>query len=888
MSLDVSHPALTAARQAIADPSDPTTWFLLTYSPTAQPQVVPLASGPLPVLPAWQTHLEETDQGVLFGYAEIADKGLVLLYLRPDVGGVKRARAIVHSRAIASMYPEYSAIITIADPEELTEELVAERLGLGVPAPVEKEKEKARVEIPAETGSPSRANFSERRKPPPQLSALGLGTPPEPAAVAVPSVEQLKEQDDRNRKPSFTSRLKHTFHRSSPSIEDTPTPTSFSSPSTPASTSSPSNTDKPTPRTPTSPTNPGSPSMGMGMGMGSGRFKAGSLGKVFGKKTATSTSPATTSPSLANPNGFDQLDQPPRPISHDFSPSIDHGPALPPKDSSPSPSPLAPTPTPAPSAPSLHAAHGHSPYPTATPPLLAPPVPAPLVSRDSQTSAASQYHTPLGSPSASPSEEIVPNARSTSLLTPTPLLTPEPAPGGKAGLSPSPSARQVLYDARQKSLDREREIQERFRRDLSEKDAPPGGYVNGQGGGQGQGGGYESSTRLAYDTDTDTEDERVKPTPGERVVVAVPSLDALPVSPVAVDDVPGGAGGATSPGLVGLMGRGAFPSPPPFNGIGRGLPELEPGAETETRETHELEEAQQQAMMRHEMSALHTEQQAEEEVAREAQDPAERQVAEEKARVDGEIEERLRVEYEERVRREREREREREEEEEEERVRREREEEQRERRREVEEEERRLAEEERLRIVAEEEERQRLEEEERVEAERQRLEEEERQRLEEEERARVQAEQERKRVEEEALAAKKRAEEEAEKQKIEVELAKKQAIRDGLLSGKRDGGVMLRGWVTAQTYKSMTWRRRHFQLLPTEMRLFKNESDAKPMQTIFFGPSTTISEAYEESQVKDSFKLVSSAPGKGDEEFFLFTDSAEDKEVVLEGIRLCI
>ncbi|ODN96231.1 hypothetical protein I350_08229 [Cryptococcus amylolentus CBS 6273] len=916
MSLDVSHPALTAARQAVADPSDPTAWFLLQYNPDSPgPQAIPLDSGPLPVLPAWHRHLRETGQGVLFGYVEIANKGLVLVYLPPDVGGVKRARAIVHSRAIANMYPEYSALITIADPDELTEELVSERLGLGVPAPLDK----ARVEIPggdgpnplapglgrgiplqkqrdatpmsaaavgSETGSPSRVNFSERRKPPPQLSALGLGTPsepassspsrapsrspsrppPEPQAVAVPSVEQLKEKekDDRNRKPSFTSRLKNTFHRSSPSIEDTPA-------------SSPSNTDKPTPLTPTSPSSPS---------MGSARFKAASLGKVFSKRRGGTGETPPTSPRADG--GFGE-GEPPRPISHDFSPAP--GPALPPKDTSSisqtSSSPLAP------SAPSLHAVHGHSPYPTATPPGGAPPLlgpPVPLVSRDSTKSeAASYYQTPLGSPSPEDeNEEIVPNARSTSLLTPEAAAPPGGGGGGGGGLSPSPSARQVLYDARQKSLDKEREIQERFRRDLSEKEKDQkddGDDVNGHGQGQGGSDGYESSTRLAYN-DTDTEDERGKPTTEgerERVGVAVPpSLGALPASPV--DDVPGGG---TSPGLV---GRGAFPSPPPPNG--QSLPEVpepEPEPGVEKRETHELEEAQQQAMMRAEMSALHTEQQAEKEVAEEAEDPIEREGAEEKARADGEIEERVRVEYEERVRRERERE-------EEERERRRKEEEARERylaeeerRREEEEEERRLAEEERLRVLAEEEERQRLEEEERAE----------RQRLEEEERARVQAEQERKREEEEALAEKKRAEEaaraekkraeeKAERQRIEDELAKKQAIRDGLLSGKRDGGVMLRGWVTAQTYKSMTWRRRHFQLLPTEMRLFKNEGDAKPIQTIFFGPSTTISEAYEESQVKDSFKVISSLPEKGDEEFFLFTDSAEDKEVVLEGIRLCI
>ncbi|WVQ76120.1 hypothetical protein IAR50_005763 [Cryptococcus sp. DSM 104548] len=930
MSLDTAHPAVDAVRHAIANPADPTAWFLLQYNHLAPgPQVIPLDSGPLPVLPVWQKHLQETDQGVLFGYAEIAAKGLVLVYLTPEVGGVKRARAIVHSRAIASMYPDYSAIITIASPGELTEELISERLGLGVPAPADK----ARVEIPggdgpnplapglgrglppspllqkqrdatpmsaaaSETGSPSRVNFTERRKPPPQLSALGLGTPsgspsaspsrlpsaspsrlpsrspshaPEPQPVNVPSVEQLRERekDDRNRKPSFTSRLKNTFHRSSPSIEDTPT-------------SSPSNTDKPTPLTPTSPSSPS---------MGGGRFKPASLGKVFSKKRGTGETPPT-SPRV------DDFVEPPRPISHDFSPrpisrdlTPTPAPALPPKDSTSqtSSSPMATY------APSLQAAHGHSPYPASTPPGGAPPSlapPVPLASRDSTgREEASTYHTPMTSPAeeiVSP-PQIIPTPRSTSLLS-----TPEPAEG--PSLSPSPSARQVLYDARQKSLDKEREIQERFRRDLGAKDQKDVGgddavYANGQVEGSD---GYESSIRLAYD-DTDTEDERVKPTTGEKVLVAVPPLDALPPSPI------GDATGDASVTSLGLVGRGAFPSPPPPTGQSL--------LDSDTRQEHEKEESQQQAMMRAEMSALHAEQQAEEAAAITAEDPAEREAEEERARLDREIEEKLRAEYEERVRKERE---------EEERVRREEDERRRlevaesekrreeedarerylaeeERRRHAEDEERRVAEEERLRVLAEEEELRRLEEEERA---REQAAEAERQRLVEEERARVRAEEERRRAEEAALAErkraeeaaraeKKRAEEETERQRVEGELAKKKAIREGLLSGKQNGGVMLRGWVTAQTYKSMTWRRRHFQLLSTEMRLFKNEGDSKPIQTIFFGPSTSISEAYEESQVKDSFKVVSSSE-RGDEDFFLFADSAEDKEVVLEGIKLCL
>lgn len=63
--------------------------------------------------------------------------------------------------------------------------------------------------------------------------------------------------------------------------------------------------------------------------------------------------------------------------------------------------------------------------------------------------------------------------------------------------------------------------------------------------------------------------------------------------------------------------------------------------------------------------------------------------------------------------------------------------------------------------------------------------------------------------------------------------------------------------------------------------------DIKPIQTIPLSKSTRISEVYEESQVKDSFKITSGDDDEGGEVFFLFTDSAEDKEFVLDGVRLC-
>jgi hypothetical protein len=45
-----------------------------------------------------------TKEEVLFGYGKVGGKGLVLCYLTNKVGGVRRARAVVHARTVASMF----------------------------------------------------------------------------------------------------------------------------------------------------------------------------------------------------------------------------------------------------------------------------------------------------------------------------------------------------------------------------------------------------------------------------------------------------------------------------------------------------------------------------------------------------------------------------------------------------------------------------------------------------------------------------------------------------------------------------------------------------------------------------------------------------------------
>jgi hypothetical protein len=85
MSVDLSAPEIQAAHQQILDKADPTAWLILSYgSPPSALQLV--ASGEAPPLPQIRDVLASTAEDVLFGYANVGGKGLVIAFMRDNVG----------------------------------------------------------------------------------------------------------------------------------------------------------------------------------------------------------------------------------------------------------------------------------------------------------------------------------------------------------------------------------------------------------------------------------------------------------------------------------------------------------------------------------------------------------------------------------------------------------------------------------------------------------------------------------------------------------------------------------------------------------------------------------------------------------------------------------
>ncbi|WWC66776.1 uncharacterized protein I206_100681 [Kwoniella pini CBS 10737] len=878
MSVDISDPQIGIVRNKIRDQNDPTTWILLHYSTSStspntisssSQNITLLASGKEPVLPRWKEHLSDTNEDVLFGYGEIAGQGLVLLFLRDNVGGVKRARAVVHSRSVASLFPDYSALITIAHPSQLTEELISERLSLNQSSSLPSAP-KPKYSIPGSdlTNPLSPLNRDGPMPYLPTASSSRSVSASHGETIHQPSPKKYGDIASTSSTPS-RQRYNDSPNRRDPrviSLNDTPNRSNTASPgpvlSAPIALGSPvkvenrgiSSSDyfgdstsprsrktsfgmrlkntftntKPSPNQSIdeSPSTPNSQPVEHNLTTSpkESRFKSNSLVKAFHRRRS-STQTTNTPPDSPQPNEFGSSSLA---TSNELTKGIQYAPPVPPKDL---------------------------------------PIPTQPITEDDSIAEFDEPKLPLQSEVPTPSSTNTVGHGST---------IPIPIDTRSNQLSPSPSARQALYDARQKSLTAETEIQERFRRD-QEIRTRANENGNGHESLEEHANGHESdeeSVRLAYDR---SEDEEEHPVEDQHQFD-----NAVEDSGEAIQNELERETEITPT----IRNTGQLQQAEKISQAAEEHAEREAALRVEEERIKHLAEAEKHAQ--EEKDRLEVERIEAEYKVEEGRKLEEERTRLERIRLQEEAlreEERVRLEVEQQAQREAE-DRARVEEE----------------RLKVEAEQARIEAEqqaERQRIEAEQQaERQRIEAE--RQAERQRIEAEqqaERERAEAEELARKQAEAAElariKQLEEEELA-RRQAEEKAqmekqaqEKQKAEEERVRKEGIKQGLERGKREGGIMLRGWVTVQTYKSMTWRRRYFHLLAKEMQLYKAEGDVKPIQTIYIGSSSSISEKYEESQVKDSFKVISDGP-KGEEEFFLFTDSSEDKETVLQGLRLCM
>jgi len=128
MSCDLSDLSISEAYDEIVSGQE-TNWLILGYHDTRDKiSLYSKGSGGLDEL---RNNLKEE---VLYGFLRIENRFVLLTYVSEQVSGVRRARALVHGRAVGALFKAHQIQINASTPNDLTETNVRNRLKLGDPA----------------------------------------------------------------------------------------------------------------------------------------------------------------------------------------------------------------------------------------------------------------------------------------------------------------------------------------------------------------------------------------------------------------------------------------------------------------------------------------------------------------------------------------------------------------------------------------------------------------------------------------------------------------------------------------------------------------------------------------------------------------------------------
>ncbi|KAI9244511.1 hypothetical protein BY458DRAFT_529633 [Sporodiniella umbellata] len=125
---DLSDAHIIEAYQAILQEDNTTNWLLLGYHDTRD--VISLYNAGSGGLEEFRNQL--TDE-VLYGFLKIEDKYVLLTWVSEHVSGVRRARALVHSRSVAALLKNHDVQFTASNLNDLSETSMRSRLKLGEP-----------------------------------------------------------------------------------------------------------------------------------------------------------------------------------------------------------------------------------------------------------------------------------------------------------------------------------------------------------------------------------------------------------------------------------------------------------------------------------------------------------------------------------------------------------------------------------------------------------------------------------------------------------------------------------------------------------------------------------------------------------------------------------
>ncbi|KAF9433317.1 hypothetical protein BGZ76_009615 [Entomortierella beljakovae] len=131
MSCDLTDPAILDAYNAIVG-GTPINWLILGYHDTRDK--ISLYSSGTGGLEELRSSLTEE---VLYGFVRVEDRYALLSYVSEQVSGLRRARALVHGKAVGALFKNNHVQITSSSIADLADDKVRARLGLadGLPTP---------------------------------------------------------------------------------------------------------------------------------------------------------------------------------------------------------------------------------------------------------------------------------------------------------------------------------------------------------------------------------------------------------------------------------------------------------------------------------------------------------------------------------------------------------------------------------------------------------------------------------------------------------------------------------------------------------------------------------------------------------------------------------
>ncbi|KAI9356663.1 hypothetical protein BD770DRAFT_323032 [Pilaira anomala] len=169
---DLSDPRILETYTSIVE-DETSNWLILGYNDTRD--VISLYSKGSEGLSEFRNNLRDE---VLYGFVRMDDRFILITWVPEQVSGVRRARALVHSRSVAALLKLHNAQLTASNQNDLTDTNIRTRLKLG-----------DNSQIPRRSTSTSQKRASRR-----QSAGGTIPSTPTTPTTAVPQQQQLQQQ----------------------------------------------------------------------------------------------------------------------------------------------------------------------------------------------------------------------------------------------------------------------------------------------------------------------------------------------------------------------------------------------------------------------------------------------------------------------------------------------------------------------------------------------------------------------------------------------------------------------------------------------------------------------------------------------------------------------